>query len=341
MNSDSAPARTVRARRLAWLAILAAGLAGCSSAPPPASRPTGAAASSLAAGASAADSTARADAAPRTEPKPQRPSAAIAILQGPQLTPAEIARFVAGLAAAPMEHRVRMADTIWKCGLADPLLPPSLWVYVQRLGGRDMDDGILSEMGFGFHLAYTHFAPPVVFHFVEELEHGTAYHKFELDWFLQYVTLRFDPVESGSFRNPAWVSKRANAWLAWIAENGHRSRLEWAMAALEQRPEVEPARVYQVLEDVTGLEPFPTKVDAQDPADVARRREHWLAWWKQNRDLVYWFEEEDGPVLQGFPAWWNSDAGKAAREQGLFRVDAEARSAGMSTGEFRKIHSWR
>lgn len=313
------------------LAVLA--LSGCAATEPaPAAR-------SESAPASAPAASSGPEAPPR--PRPERPSAALATLQGPQLTPGEASRFIAGLCATPLEHRVRMADTLWRCGMADTLLPPHLWVYVQRLGGRDMDSGLLTEMGFGFHLSYTHFAEPVVFHFVEELRQGTAWHKFEIDWFLQYVTLQFEEQDPRNFRNPGWVQKRANQWLEWIARHEHESRMEWAMQALRERPEAQPGRLFQVLEDVTGLKPFPTKVDPQDAADVAKRRDHWLAWWEANRVWLYWFEEATGPVLQSFPAWWNSTAGKAEREKGLYRVDVEAKAAGRPTREYRREHTWR
>jgi hypothetical protein len=239
-----------------------------------------------------------------------------------------------------MEHRVGMADTLYRCGFADTLLPPHLWVYVQRLVGRDMDSGVLSEMGFGFHLFHTHFAEPILFHLIEELEHGTAWHKLEVDHFLQYVTLRFEDLPLERFRDRGWVAKRANEWLRWLAEHEHEGRMAWAMAALQERSHVHPERVFQVIEDLTGRRPFPTRVDPEDAQDVGRRRDDWLGWWAAHRDWLYWFEEETGPVREGFPGWWSSARGKAERERGLVRVDAEAKAAGVPTRDYRRTHPW-
>lgn len=268
------------------------------------------------------------------------PSPAMAVLQGPRLTPAETSQFIAGLLTVSMERRVQMADTLYRCGFADALLPPHLWVFVQRVAGRDMDSGILTEMGFGFHLVYTHFTEPVLFWMIEELNHGTAYHKFELDHFLQCVTLQFEDVPFERFRDKGWVSKRANGWLRWLAAHEHENRMDWAMAALEQRPLARPARLFQVLEDVTGLKPFAEKVDPDDPADVAKRCDWWRSWWAAHREYVYWFEEEIGPVTEPFPAWWDSARAKAERERGLFRVDAAARAAGVPSATYRRTNPW-
>ncbi len=281
-----------------------------------------------------------AGAAAPAEPGNRRPSAALAVLQGPPVSAAETSQFIAGLLTVPMEHRVRMADTLYRCGFADTLLPPHLWIYAHRVTGRDMDSGILSEMGFGFHLVYTHFAEPVLFWLIEELNHGTAYHKLELDFFLQYVTLRFEDVPLERFRDKGWVSRRANDWLRWLAEHEHEGRMTWALTALRDRPDRHPERIFKVLEDVTAEKPYPGNVDAQDAADVAKRRDWWLAWWAANRDYVYWFEDEMGSVLESYPVWWNSERGKAERARGLFRIDAAARSARTPSIEYRRAHPW-
>jgi hypothetical protein len=332
--------RRVQRRPAIGLLLLLAALAGCTAGAPagPAHAP---ASDALPPIADPTVASAAAATAPAAATKPLRPSVVVATLQGPQLTPNETAQFVAGLLATPIEHRVRMADTVWRCGLADYLLPPHLWSYVQRLSGRDMDDGFRTEMGLGFHLSYTHFAEPVLFHFVQELEHGTSYHKLEVDFFLQYLTLQFEDVSLERFRDRAWVQKRANRWLAWVAKNERLGRMRWAMEALERRPVLHPERVFQVLEELTALKPFSARVDPEDAAEVDRRCAHWLAWWADNRDWVYWFEDETGPVLEPFPRWWSSSAGKGEREKGLYRVDVAAKAAGVPSAEFRRAYPWR
>lgn len=285
-----------------------------------------------------------AETAPAVETRPAQPArppdTALAVLETPRLTKAEIAQFVGGLLTVPIERRTGMADTLYRAGFADLLLPPHLWVYVQRFATRDMDSPMMSAMGMGFHVTYTHFAEPTLFFFVEELKHGSGYHKFEIDFFLQYVTLNFEDLADEPFHDPGWVSKRANRWLAWIAAHQGGNRIAWAMEALRDRRDVHPERVFKVLEELTGLKPFPDAVDVQKPEDVARRAKHWLDWWAANGDYVYWFEDEAGPVQEGFPAWWNSTAGKQQRERGLYRVDLGARAAGVPEGEYRKAHPW-
>lgn len=306
------------------LLVLAAALAGCTSPPPPTR---------------AAAPTAVAAEIPKREPT-RAPSAAIAVLEGPRLSPSEVAEFIGGLLTVPMGHRTAMADTLYRSGFADIFLPPHLWVYVQRFSTRDMDSGMMSEMGFGFHLIYTHFSEPTLFYFVEELKHGTGYHKFEVDFFLQYVTLNFVDLPEESFHQPSWVSKRANQWLAWIAAHQGSNRIAWAMEALRDRRDAHPERVFRVLEDLTGLKPFPDQVDVQKPEDVARRAQHWLDWWSTNGSYVYWFEDEAGPLREAFPTWWNSASGKKERERGYYRIDEEARRAGVPEADYRKAHPW-
>lgn len=321
--------------------------AGCTSGAPPApTRPpdpqSGAKATAPAADAPARPAGGAATSAPQDTARkpPARPSAAVSMLQGPNLTDAEQSQFIAGLLATPIEHRVRMADTLYRCGMSDALLPAHLWVYAQRLPTRDQESGLMSDMGFGFHQAYAHFAEPTLFFFIEELNHGSPYHKWEVDYFLQWVTLQFEDVELETVRKAGWLSKRANQWLSWYRTHEGGNRVAWAMEALDRQPPVHPERTLKVLEELTGVKPFADKVDPFKPEDVSRRIEVWRAWWQEHRDYVYWFEDERGPLLQPFPKWWNSELGKQERETGLYRIDAVAKGAGIPSRTYRQEHPW-